>query len=142
MASRTQLKILQWNCRSFRSKHGVLANIVYSYDVIILCETWLALSVHPFIKDFNLILKCRDNRGGGLAICLKKDIPFTEVNSIFHSPGIFETLSVSISSSLGPLFIIAIYSVPSYTTSTNAWKLLFYSLPPTGSVFLAGDFNC
>ena len=43
MAVQNRLKILEWNCRSFRNKLGLLMGIAHQYDVLILCETW----VHP-----------------------------------------------------------------------------------------------
>ena len=141
MAVQTRLKILQWNCRILRNKLCLLIGIAHQYDVIILCETWLHPdSPPPSITGFNIIVKSRVNfRGGGLAICLKKHLAFTEVNSIFHSPGRIETLSISVSSSLGPLIIVALYKCPTATIAATEWHNLFHSLSTFNDV--EGDFN-
>ena len=117
--------------------------IAHQYDVIILCETWLFPdSPPPSVTGFNIIVKSRVNfRGGGLAICLKKGLAFTEVNSIFHSPGRIETLSISVSSSLGLLIIVALYKCPTATIAATEWQNLFHSLSTFNNVIIGGSFN-
>lgn len=138
-----KLKILQWNCRSFYNKTGLLQNIAHSYDIIILCETWLSQSCTPKVYGFNMITKNRtDKKGGGLAICLKPDIAFKEIPNIYHAPNRLETLAISISTFLGPLIIVSLYKSPGTTVRAAEWHRLFDSLSIPSNVFIGGDFNC
>ena len=124
MASRRQLKIFQWNCRSLRNKIGLLQDSIHEYDILILCETWLTDTSIPKINDFNIIYKNRNaNKRGGLAICLKKDIPFTLANPIYHVDNSIESLAVSISTQLGSLLIVALYISPSTTMNVASWPI-------------------
>lgn len=138
-----KLKILQWNCRSFHNKAELLQNIAHSYDIIILCETWLPQSSIPKLYGFNVIAKNRaDKKGGGLAICLKPDIAFKECPSIYHAPNRLETLAVKISTSLGPLTVVSLYKTPSLTIRAAEWHRLFNSISALNNIFIGGDFNC
>lgn len=142
MSPNISLKILQWNCHSFHNKQGILSTIATQYDIILLCETWLTLDSIPKLDGFNILTESRLNhRGGGLAICIKKNIPFSQIHTIYHRPDFLETLSVSIPTPTGPLTIVCLYRSPSYTTMASEWRHLFNSLSAHANLLVAGDFN-
>lgn len=113
-----------------------------SYDVLILCETWLNSDFIPSLNGFNIINKCRvGSTGGGLTICLKNDIVFSEIKSVYHRENEFESLAVSLPTALGPLTIVALYRCPAANTRASEWQRFFNSIQFNEAVFIAGDFN-
>ena len=78
-----KFKILQWNCRSIKNKIHNLRNIVDEYDIILLSETWLNQHSYINIPNYHIIRRDRiAGQHGGVAIFIKKNIPFQEENTI------------------------------------------------------------
>lgn len=60
-------------------------------------------------KNFNIVRHGRTvNKVGGLAIAMRKHLVFSKIQSIFTQEDEFETLAVSIDSSMGKLYSISL----------------------------------
>ena len=71
-----KLKIIQWNIRRLFSNLESLKNIIdiFQPDIIVLQETCLAIGIKFSIKNYDLIRKDRDKRGGGVLIAIKSNL--------------------------------------------------------------------
>ena len=110
MAQKTrEFKIMQWNCRSIRQKRGDLLNISHEYDVLFLSETWLEPDSPFHLYNFNIIRSDYESgRGSGIAIAIKSNIPFRNVNTIHKKIPALDTLAIIINTPSGELLIINI----------------------------------
>lgn len=83
-----RLKILYLNIRSLKNilEEALLTEEEQRQnDIRILTETWIYEREIEYINipNYQCVFKCReDNRGGGLAINLKKKLKFKELNDI------------------------------------------------------------
>ncbi|XP_023247171.1 uncharacterized protein LOC111643480 [Copidosoma floridanum] len=118
---------------------------LHDYDVIILLETRLAPHHNPSLKNFTIIRKDRqDAEGGGVAICIRNNIPFRIINS-FHKHRILESLAISIDSPNHPIHVVAVYRPPSRSQRpfhNHYWTALLNSIPNLTHTIIGGDFNC
>ena len=145
MASNSPLKnlrLLQWNCLSLRQRKSQLLSISSDFDIILLCETWLNPPDHFSLKDFVIIRTDRlVGRGGGTAICVRRNIPFSPIrvyNSFFN----LETTAISLSTCYGDLLVVSTYRPPNSPFNHTHLHNLLASISSFNSVFIAGDFNC
>lgn len=148
MASLSKLNILQWNCRGVSNKTHEIHKLSNQFDILLLCETFLKPEKRVnfnILKQFNIIRSDRTvNKGGGLAFVIRKNLTFSKIGSIFTREDEFETLAVSIDSSMGELLVVLVYRVPGKLTPPTYWKNFFNSIKNSGfnTVFIGGDFNC
>ena len=138
------LRILQWNCLFFTQRKPNLTAISSNYDIISLLETKLSPKSQPSFPNFVMVRKDRieSGGGGGIAILIRKDIPFRIIDSVFHAPLDLETLAISTSSPQGELLTVAVYRPPSRTFDPLFWQRFIDSLSNFSSIFIGGDFNC
>ena len=95
------------------------------------------------LYNFNIIRSDYESgRGSGIAIAIKSNIPFRNVNTIHKKIPALDTLAITINTPSGELLIINIYKTPSYSMSTNDWKALFDSTDAYPNILISGDFNC
>ena len=78
------LVLLQVNCRSIYNKALEFWNLVdtYSPDIIIRTESWLREEIgntEIFRADFTTFRRDRHTRGGGVFICVKKNLTCSEL---------------------------------------------------------------
>ena len=106
------LRILQWNCLSFTQRKAHLTTISSNYDIIILLETKLSPKNNPAFPNFVMVRKDRLESGrGGIAILIRKDIPFRIIDTAFHASLDLETLAISTSSPQGDLLTLLFISL-------------------------------
>lgn len=81
------LVILQWNCRGIYRKLAELKQFIYSQeqkpDIIILQETHLTQKYKPSLENFMVVRKDKTIHSGGLAIFIRRDMTFTQLDSPF-----------------------------------------------------------
>ena len=84
---KTSLKVIHWNCNSLNNKKELLESFLQKHqpDVLLLNETKLdSLRAYFFLtfKGYTSIHKCRNSRGGGVAILIKNSIEFLQINDL------------------------------------------------------------
>ena len=81
----SQFKIIHWNCNSVKNKASELKQflIINKPDLLSLneikCDKYWA-NVTLNIENYNLVYKCRNNKGGGVAFLIKKCHVFAEID--------------------------------------------------------------
>ena len=144
-APKHSLNFLSLNCRSLCPKIDDLRLLAEakSPHVILLCETWLDDSISNdeiCINNYNLIRRDRSRHGGGIAMYVRDNIPFS---TILSHPSI-EFLLISLKLKHCSLLCALFYRPPS--SDSTALSLLESSLeaiPPAKlkNLVLLGDFN-
>ena len=130
--------VIQWNCRGFRSNYEelVLLNKLFCPAVFALQETFLKTTSAVTFQNFSVTHKSSDDErpSGGVALLIKKDIPFNIVD--LNTP--LEAVAAQIS--VGKtITICSLYLSPSQTISRQALEDLIDQLP--SPFLLLGDFN-
>lgn len=135
-----QLKILQWNVASINKRKPNLLNLLSheTFDILILCETWLKPGVNMNIYGYNSIQNNRIDGKGGVAILISKNIRF-KIKSIKQNfSNNIETCAVFIEDM--NLSLVSLYKPPKYNVSVKDWENLFSQF--NGDTIFCGDFNC
>ena len=99
------------------------------------------------MDNFNVIRADRTcNKGGGLAIALRKGIVLSEINIILNIENSLFTQAITIKSRIGELLIVSIHRVPAAANiiGSATWTRLlgFISDINAQAVSVGGDFNC
>ncbi|EFN75333.1 hypothetical protein EAI_12576, partial [Harpegnathos saltator] len=95
--------------------------------IILLSETWLQEEIRFSIRHFNIVRKDRLLRkGGGVAICLKKGIKFSEMEDLFDCDGKLEVVGIRLYLGEEEFYLISCYRPPgSGMISVNSWSRFF-----------------
>ena len=144
-----KLKIFQWNSHSIKNKIHNLRDTIDDYDIVTLSETWLKENSLLRIPNYHILRKDRlIDQHGGVAIIIKKNIPFQEDNTIYHKEKSIETLAISIplatnnNNKQNSLLIVTIYRIPSTShTTPHEWNSLLSTTKKYKYVLIGGDFN-
>lgn len=137
------IKILQWNCRSVRSKIYELQKFVCDFDVILLVETWLTPGYIFHLSNFETVRFDRStNSRGGIAFFVKKGIKFevlklkTEINTL-------ETGAISIKTSMGNIAIVGCYRKPTGCNKLclQEWNSFIEEIQELKTYVIGGDLN-
>ena len=120
------ITILHWNARSIFKKlpelKQYLAGLTMLPDVICIQETHLTPKYHPVFQNYTILRQNRPpfrGKGGGLLICIKTSLEFSEVNLSGPSTRM-EVLGVTV----GGYAIFNVYNPPSHYMQTEN---LFFS---------------
>lgn len=141
--SRTDLKILQWNCRALYSNLGDFKFRMYNdnIDVAILCETWLKDSSKVRFNGYQIYRKDRQDGKGGVAIIIKNKFNPIEID-INHNFSKIDVITVECTFNLKTLKIMSIYAAPGHRTKVADYN---YLLENSGNnheyLIVAGDLN-
>ena len=143
MSIQKEIKVLQWNCHSLRSKLSNFKLHLYTTRPHIVCltETWLASSFEPCFINYTAIYKHRDanHAGGGLAILVRSDVPFTSLAINPFNQGKLEILGLTVFlQGNKPMSVLNIYN-PNETVTHQEFTHYFDQLAP--SCIIVGDFN-
>lgn len=132
------LKILQWNCRSLKHKITELQNLLslQEIDIAALCETWINQSFLPKFRNFTLNTKNRTDGRGGVAILVRKGIPYSLLH-LTNIPPEVEVIGIRVKN----VNIINIYQPPNVISSTTSWHAVFSQIPQNEQLIIVGDFN-
>ncbi|KAF2357072.1 Endonuclease/exonuclease/phosphatase, partial [Trinorchestia longiramus] len=92
--------IFQWNCRSVRNKLSHLKITLYTLKPHIVClyETWLSPNFEPRFVGYTAIYMHRigAHAGGGVAILVRSDVTYTELQLTKFCPSCLEVLGINI----------------------------------------------
>lgn len=140
------LTIVNWNARSILKKSTELFEFLLNrnVDIAVITETWLKKTHSLYHSDFSCIRLDRQSdadRGGGVAIIIRKGIQFSIVDSIQLK--IVEAVGIQIHGPMGIVDIIAAYFPGSNRAAElNKFKQDVRSLTnKTNPFFLIGDLN-
>lgn len=139
-SNKNTLKIMQWNAQGATTKSTMneLQNFIdkHKIDVVFLCETLLKSNHKFYLNNFTIHRKDRSNPGGGVAICVKKNIKH-EIAPMYDTVSI-ENVSVSVFINNKKLILTCAYN-PKYTTyfASDIDKLT----PIDKEFILLGDLN-
>ncbi|XP_037774067.1 uncharacterized protein LOC119570383 [Penaeus monodon] len=133
--------LILWNARSVLNKKTNLNYLIYKENpnIIAITETWLKEKDKFTLNNYTIIRKDRVNQvGGGLAICIKNNLQFKEINlrEIYRDK--LETLGIKVNYKRKWLNIIIIYN-PCNDIKTE--ELQYYSDQITDPKLIMGDFN-
>lgn len=76
-------KIITWNAHSIQNKKTDLNYLIFKENpgLIAISETWLKNKDNFKLNNYEIIRKDRENQiGGGLMMCIRKDIQFSKLN--------------------------------------------------------------
>lgn len=134
------MKILQWNCRSFKAKLVEFSYQIRNYDIAILSETWLTCFDSVIIKGFDIIRKDRiGHRGGGVGILIKNGLKYN-IRNVSDCNNSLEVCAADIYDSFSKFTVVSCYRSPnSPRISTSDWRSFFDQFQDRSIV--GGDFN-
>jgi hypothetical protein len=144
MSMNKELKIMQWNCHSLRNK---LSNFkIYlctnKPQVACLSETWLSADYEPSFVNYTPIYmhKAATHAGGGLAILVRSDVSFLNLNLQPYPQGNLEVCGVKLflKNTNVPFSIINVYN-PCQNISVAELNHYFTQTGP--SRLIVGDIN-
>lgn len=84
--SKPELKIIQWNCSQLNSKLLLIKQFLIDSkpDIIMLneikCDKSESNGLYNYFSNYKCLTKCRNSFGGGVAIIIKNDIEFLELD--------------------------------------------------------------
>jgi len=132
--------ILQWNARSIFKKwpefKKCLSTLDNLPDVICIQESHLTSKYRPSLPHYCLIRKDRPpskGKGGGLLVCVKSSLDFSEIEVTLPAGNNLEVLGVSIHG----FSIFNVYKPPSNSLHSTTFDFL----STFTKVILCGDFN-
>ena len=134
MTSKT-CKILNWNADGLNKTVGELIWFLnqYKIDIAIITETKLVPNNKIKVRNYNIIRKDRNNNGGGVAILIKQNINFVELNSVNC---VIENIPIKLANGV---IIVGCYAPPNVRLSNATLDTL---LGQGNRTLLIGDFNC
>lgn len=141
MAHNKKLNILQWNSQSAIAKKDNLEHLLYQYDIHIalLSETWFKPGVYVKFSGFDLIRSDRADGRAGVAVLIKSNINYSQVNSL---PIIEDVMYVAIKIAAPGnkyLTVVSLYIRPQDTIRCVSYDALFAGLEKP--FIVGGDFN-
>jgi len=144
MLTNKELKILQWNCHSLRNKLSNFKIYLYANKPHVAClsETWLSVDYEPSFINYTPIYMHRaaPHAGGGLAILVRSDVSFLNLDLQPYPQGSLEVSGVKLflKNTNVPFSIINVYN-PCQNISTAELNHYFSQMGP--SRLIVGDFN-
>ena len=150
------LSLLDLNIRSLRSNldyfHTLLEESKHSFNVICLTETWL--NDHEFKTNSNYHLpnyegihheRKTNKRGGGVLMCIRKDLTYKIRNDLCISDGDKEILAIELLTKSMKSIIVSCYYKPTVGNWKNHWdhlqKILTNATMENKLYFVTEDFN-
>ncbi|KAG8230514.1 hypothetical protein J437_LFUL010034 [Ladona fulva] len=108
-ANLNKLNVITWNYNGISNKTPLLTHFLSTNDIHLLAlqETKLSPSKSLFLPNFKIIRKERDKAGGGVAIAIRKNIPFHIISlPIFKS---LEIIGISLKTNNSPYIVYSTY---------------------------------
>jgi Reverse transcriptase (RNA-dependent DNA polymerase)/Endonuclease-reverse transcriptase len=134
------LRIIQWNCRTIHGKLNVIKHIIHEYrpHILALNETRLDEECQINLRGFYCIRKDRTRRGGGVAILIREDVEFKEINFNI-SANCIENAACIINWHGKQLSILNCYIPPNAKITENDLRSIFNITDE--SYIIVGDLN-
>lgn len=110
------LKVLLWNARGIRNKKEEIIERIKNTDIAIITETKNRKKKNLRITGFRIIMNNTVERckieAGGIAIALKKDLQWTEIDGVQNPSENLKLLGIKIKNFEKTMNIVAIYRRP------------------------------
>uniref|UniRef100_A0ABD2VZL9 ribonuclease H n=1 Tax=Trichogramma kaykai TaxID=54128 RepID=A0ABD2VZL9_9HYME len=134
------LRIFFWNVRSIGTKFSEVKKISTEYDIIACVESWLTPDSEYCIPGFHVVRKDRvHTRGGGIAIWVRKNIAFKEIDDT-HLHESIEICALQLNNVKPNLNLYVCYRPPGSTLSQADWNQVITETCKHNAL-LIGDFN-
>ena len=135
------MKFIQLNCTSIRNKKHKLEQFLFTNNINICClsETFLMRGEFFAIKNYNIIRSDRLTRSGGVAILIKNNIKFKDLNINSNHESI-EICGCEITTTTGVLTVLSLYLPPNLNLSVSHLNSIINNLS-FSSLLICGDFN-
>jgi Endonuclease-reverse transcriptase len=139
-SSHTSLNIIQWNARSIYNKLDTLCEIIDSYksEIVLISESRLNNNKNIKIKNFNIIRRDRDERGGGVAILIHKKYKIKPIIFPVFSSLEIVGLSVELKNN-NCIDIVSVYIPPSSNPAAREIDEIFSHVK--SPYIIGGDCN-
>jgi len=138
----SSLAILQWNCRSIRSKSDVSLALFDKYDILALSETWLTVDSRFALRNFIIFRKDSASQfGEGLALAIRPTLSYSYIHNSISFEGRLDSQTISVHFDNFDLTIISIYRYPRGSLTSEEYDALFAFCLSFTNVILVGDFN-
>lgn len=136
----SQLRIAQYNIQSIYSKKPLLIKFLQeqNIDICLLNETWLVDEKPIKIPGYNIYYRNAKNKHGGVAILIKPFFKYRPLHTAFYED--IQSIAISISTEIGDLTILCVYSPPS-TTQIRLNRLSNILSKLSTPIIVSGDFN-
>jgi exonuclease III len=135
-----QIKIVQWNCSSLRSKLPKFQQKSQNIDVIILSETQLDEAESVYLKGFDVVRKGRNKRaGGGVVIFINDKLKYLCKGGLYEGDGKIEARTIELYTGQDKILIVSRYKQPHMKIEQMLWKNFFAQFE--GKFLTGGDFN-
>ena len=136
------LSVIILNCRSLNSKLGDIKLLLYTEkaDIMCLSETWLKeTQYNPKFIDYNCIYKNRATNAGGIAIVIKRNIKYHEINLKPYQNGKLEIQAIKIFTEASQEIVL----LNLYNPNEDIHELEFqHYVDQIGNKYvIVGDFN-
>ena len=143
-SSERSLRFSIWNAHSVRTKRAEVESILSEWELDVFCitETWLAPG--DVFEFYGYQTYRRDHvggRGGGSLILSRDSLVITPLLTDGPREGLFDVVAIRVSSTIGPLNILAVFSPPNSQVGSALWSALIDSVGGGESFLLRGDFN-
>lgn len=139
--TKSQVKILQWNIRSYNANREYLEFLInkLNIDIVLLSETWFKTNQNFSKIGYSIYRKDRPDNYGGVAIIVKNTITHKKIDLNYNNFN-FEVIAIKIylTNNL-TMNISSIYCTPGTVISHNIWQTFVSQLP--GENIIGGDFN-
>lgn len=133
-----QLRILQWNCQSLRTKRAELEKRSLNYEVMLLSETWISANENLIFRNFDVInIGRKDRRGGVVALLMGSGIRYKIINNLYNVGNKLEICAAEISLKNKPVTIVSAYKPPHISISVLEWENFFSQF--TSDTIIGGD---
>lgn len=134
------LKICQWNCRSAIANKDNLEHLLYTHKikVALLSETWFKPGVYVNFSEYNTVRKDRADGKGGVAILIKNNIKYNEINLPHIDNCMHVCITINVNNNI-KLSLVSLYVRPQSRINLYDWNLFFNAIPKPFVV--GGDFN-
>jgi len=142
LSASSSLAILQWNCRSIRSKSDVSSALFDKYDILALSETWLTVDSRFVLRNFIIFRKDSASQfGGGLALAVRPTLSYSYIDNSISYEGRLDSQAISVHFENFDLTIISIYRYLRGSLTSEEYGALFAFCLSFTNVILLGDFN-
>ena len=111
-------------------------------DIFVCTESWLTEGKNINFPGFNIFRMDRTHAsGGGILICLKKNLTFKRLNDILSPDDSIEICGLNICNLNPALNLIVCYRSPGSTLSENIWEKIVGYTQKHKNCILMRDFN-
>lgn len=136
------INILNWNMRGWRSKKAEIDKRIGEYEIFGMTETMAKSKDKIKFSGYNTYRMDRpdDQRGGGVAISVKRGIKHSIIKNIKNFSNNIESVGVKITCQNMDINVIVVYRTPGSNEKKGVWRNFFNQFRGEKNIIM-GDFN-